>query len=81
MFTQTENRFAFMKPFVKKLDINAQDKIFKENPVGFLFEDGRIPASYVNFLKRINDEPILGDDVDWVREEDGKYYIVTEDMA
>lgn len=74
--TYTEN--MFMKPFIKNLDKDAQNKIFKENAASFLFEDGRIPESYINFLRRTRGDEILNKPADWVEKADGGYYIVTK---
>jgi predicted TIM-barrel fold metal-dependent hydrolase len=77
MTSHTWTEAAFMKPFKANLDTNAQNKIFKDNAVDFLFENAQIPESYVNFLRReLGDRPF--DKLkDWVREENGDYFIVT----
>jgi predicted TIM-barrel fold metal-dependent hydrolase len=53
MISHTWTEAEYARPFrdTKKLDDSAKELIFSDNPTRFLFGDGRIPESYVSFVR------------------------------
>lgn len=77
MISHSWSEGDYIRPYKNSanLDKKYQEKIFSDNPTSFLFENAKIPQTYVSFLKKKNG-PYL-ELPEWIVKKDDAYYIVT----
>lgn len=63
----------------KNLSKEQQEKIFSDNPIHFLFNDGKIPESYIKFLEKHNPYAFKSLPA-WVIKNGDEYYIVNKNI-
>lgn len=73
MISHTWTEKEYIKAYKDNLAAEQQDIIFTQNPINFLFEQGKIPENYINFLKTKYGEnlPLKP----WVEQKDNGYFI------
>lgn len=80
LLSHTWKEVDYIQPYKneKYLDKGFQTKIFSDNPTKFLFKEGKIPESYVNYIKNNATPGAFEHLPDWVIKKADGYYIVTD---
>ncbi|MEW5820025.1 MAG: amidohydrolase family protein [Cyanobacteriota bacterium] len=79
LLSHTWKEIDYITPF-KNEDFLAkplQEKILSDNPTEFLFNNAKIPNTYINFLKQNASPDAFLNLPDWVIKKENNFYIVT----
>jgi len=77
MTSHTWTETQYTRPFQRDNNLAPDDRelLFSDNPCRFLFEDGRIPNTYVGFLK-LKNPTALATPPDWIEKTAAGYGVV-----
>jgi len=85
MISHTWREHHFIRPFLDEsnLDTSMQHAIMTDNPVSFLFEEGRIPRTHVHFLRTYtrkygDEDAAFGTLPKWIAKRGGDFYVVSD---